>query len=154
MRPYEPQTVWFEGQNGSNKRVIAPAPVRALDNDPTFLDMDKNGTPRYMTRMPEEYITIIPIEIANPPPIFTARIAYTILDDTIEVMDLLYENWRNTIAALALSKLHAMPDQPFTDSTQQVVRLREYREGRSQARNQIEFGRVRSTVVPQNRRWA
>ena len=154
MRPYEPQTIWFSGQGGTNKRNVAPAPVRALDNDPTFLDPDKEGTPRYYTRMPEEYITIVPIEVANPPPIFEARIAYTILDDTIEVADLLFENWRNTVAALALSMLHGMPDQAWSDNALKIQRLREYREGRSQARNQIEFGRVRSTVVPQNRRWA
>jgi hypothetical protein len=154
MRPYEPRSIWTQGQNGSGKRVLTPSTPKQFDHCPEIFDDDNLGTPRYYTRMPSEFCRIVPIEDNNAPAIFTTRLSFTILDDTTELPELLYENWRNTIGSLALNMLYQMPDQSYTSEKKADSQWRLYRTGRSKARILIENGRTRATVMPRPNFWA
>jgi hypothetical protein len=154
MRPYEPQSVWVRDQLDAGTRALTPSTPRQFDYCPEVFDDDNFGTPRYYTRMPSEYLRIVPILNTNAPAKFTTRLSFTILDDTTEVPDLLYENWRNTIGALSLYMLYNMPDQSYTSEKKAATEWNKYRAGRSKARILIENGRTRALVAPRPNFWA
>lgn len=104
------------------------------------------STPRYYTQIDDQAVRLVPAPDTTTAGMITALIALRPRRDSTEIDSRVYARWLEGIAAGALSRLHKMPAQSFTDYRAAAKREIEFQASIGQAKIDRNRGQTRATV--------
>jgi hypothetical protein len=145
-----PIQAWFKGRLLEPVAADLIGNVQAFNTSPVEVTVTKAGPTHFYWTAPSK-IGLYPVPDDTEASTLTVRAALKPTRTATQLEDVLYDDWIDALMAGALSRLHAMKDQPWASADRSLIRAREFRNSVQRARAEGTTGRVRASLYVRQR---